>query len=363
VTGSRLTELYRIPTSGARAVEPFELDGRSFLAIPQLAMDVPGAPAHMNGGDSNTDLLILRADASGYQEHQRLPVPGGEDAEFFRIGDRAFLAAASIRSGSGPYNFAPEQRIFSWDGDGFVPFQSVPGFAGKQWKHIPIGERHFLGLAQGVSLPGTEADNLPSRLYEWDGERFAPFQDVSSQWAYNWHPFTLGDQHFLAHADNVAPSMLLRWDGDSFVEYQELADRHCRAFADFTVDDEHYLLVARLQSESELLRWDGERFVPHQKLDNPGARELAVIHGERGLYVLRVNFIRGTPDAPTSALTSQLYRWESGALHVVEEFPTTGGTDVAVFADPAGDTLIGISNSLSPDIRFAADTRIYRFTG
>ncbi len=38
-----LTEMQRIPTSGARAVEAFTVDGLELLAIPQLARDVPGA--------------------------------------------------------------------------------------------------------------------------------------------------------------------------------------------------------------------------------------------------------------------------------------------------------------------------------
>ena len=42
---AHLTEWCRIPTSGARAVEPFNLDGISLLAIPQLAYDEPGQPA------------------------------------------------------------------------------------------------------------------------------------------------------------------------------------------------------------------------------------------------------------------------------------------------------------------------------
>jgi len=363
MAGQYLTELYRIPTSGARAAEPFELSGETFLAIPQLAVDSPGTPAHMQAGDSETDLLVLRVTGDGAEEFQRLRVPGGEDAEFFRIGDQVFLATASIRSGSGPYRFATEQQIFTWDGASFVPFQSIPGYAGKQWRHIPIGHRHFLGLAQGVTLPGVPAaDNLPSRIFEWDGQAFVPFQDIPSQWAYNWHPFTLGGEQFLAHADNVVPSMLFRWDGSTFVEHQELADRSGRAFVDFEADGEHFLLVGRLHSESELLRWDGERYVPHQKLAELGGREFAVIRGEQGLYVVRVNFILGTPDAPKTALSSQLYRWEHGALAVVEEFPTTGGTDVAVFADAEGP-LVAVCNSLSEDVRFAAHTTIYRFAG
>ena len=39
-----LTEMQRIPTSGARAVTTFTVAGRQLLAIPQLARDAPGSP-------------------------------------------------------------------------------------------------------------------------------------------------------------------------------------------------------------------------------------------------------------------------------------------------------------------------------
>ena len=321
---THLTPYAELPTSGARAVEAFELDGNAILAIPQLAYDVAGTPANMNGGDSNTDLLLMRRDATGYHLWQTVPSSGGEDAEFFRIDDRAFLAVASIRTGTGPYEFAADSQVFEWNGALFEPFQAFRGFAAKQWKHFRIEDRDFLALAQGVVLPGQEEENRPSVIYQWDGHQFAHFQDIESAWAYNWHAFLLDGQHFLAHADHVRPSVLYRWSGKRFEPHQDLADRHGRAFAHFTVDGQTYLLVARLQSESVLFRWDGERFVHHQTLAGAGAREFAVIEGRQGLFVVRVNFVLGTPADPTTALESQLYRWREDQLVVVERFPTTG---------------------------------------
>ncbi|MTD59592.1 hypothetical protein GKO32_37240 [Amycolatopsis sp. RM579] len=333
------------------------------LAIPQLAYDVPDTPANMNGGDSDTDLLLLRRGDNGYERWQSIPAPGGEDAEFFRIGDRAFLAVASIRTGSGPYRFATDSRVFEWNGSKFEGFQAFDGYAAKQWKHFRIDDEHFLALAQGVVLPGDDAENLPSRIYRWDGQRFAHFQDIESQWAYNWHAFTVDGRHFLAHADHVRPSVLYRWTGTRFEPHQELADRHGRAFAHFTADGETFLLVARLQSESVLLRWDGARFVAHQALKDPGAREFAVLEGTQGLYVVRVNFVLGTPDNPTTALNSQLYLWRERTLVEVEQFPTTGATDAAVIHEDDGTTLVAVSHSLTADLRFAARTVLYRFAG
>ncbi|WP_405856779.1 DUF5624 domain-containing protein [Streptomyces sp. NBC_01515] len=65
----RLTEVGALPTSGARAVESFELDGTQLLAIPQLAYDIPGsvqdlapqhgrALAHFTDARGETYLLV-----------------------------------------------------------------------------------------------------------------------------------------------------------------------------------------------------------------------------------------------------------------------------------------------------------------
>ncbi len=356
-----LTEYVRVSTSGARAVEHFELEGDSFLAVPQLSYDVDGEPANMNGGDSNTDLLLLRQSATGFDEVDRLPVPGGEDAEFFQIGDRSFLATASIRSGSGPYDFAVDSAIFEWIDGRFQVFQSVPTYAAKQWRHVVVADRHFLAIAQGLTLPGHELNNLPSRIYEWTGERFEPFQDLTLGWGYNWHQFAVGGRVFLAHADHVRPSTVFEWTGSQFTPFQDVAPEHGRAFASFTRDGEQYLLVAIIQGSSLLLRWDGNAFVVQDSLARPAAREFAVIEDDDELFVVRVNFIEGTPANPTTALTSQLYRWDDGHLIEIEEFPTQGACDVTSWVDPEHGRLVAVSNSLTADVRFGNNVTVYRF--
>lgn len=353
-----LTERQRIPTSGARAVTSFSVDGHDLVAIPQLAYDLPGAPAGMNGGDSSTDLLLLRRVNDRYEEWATLPAPGGEDAEFFMIGERAFLAVASIRTGAGPYRFDTESQIFEWTHGGFEPFQSIAGYAAKQWRHWTVGGRHFLGLAQGVHRPGNEAENRDSVVYEWDGERFVEHQHIASRWAYNWHAFTIDDDFFVAHADHVDPSVLYRWDGEKLQPHQTLAVQSGRAFASFVVDGTCYLVVACIAADSRVMRWSGERFEPVQVLEGLAARELAVVELNGRVLVVRINFILGTPADPDPVLASQLYEWDGAALRTIATFPTCGGTDVAVYGRDGATELI-VTNSLTPDLRFAAETVRY----
>ena len=107
-------------------------------------------------------------------------------------------------------------------------------------------------------------------------------------------------------------------------------------------------------------------------LDGLGARELAVARCAGRTLLIRVNFILGTPADPQPALDSQVYEWDGGKLHEVATFPTCGGTDVAVLSKDAavpGDSAgnadsveLVVTNSLTPELRFAAETVRYELT-
>ena len=322
----------------------------------------------MNGGDSGTDLLLLNRAGGRVGPWATLPAPGGEDAEFFTIGDRSFLAVASIRTGAGPYEFAATSTIFEWRDGEFAPFQEVPTFAAKQWKHWRIGGRHFLGLAQGVVVPpghAGEAANRDSMVYEWTGERFAEFQRIPSRWAYNWHAFQAGGEFFVAHAEHAGPSVLYRWDGARLQPHQTLAGESGRAFATFGDGGETYLVVACIAAPTRVLRLAGGQFTEIQVLGGLGARELAVARCCGRTLLIRVNFILGTPADPQPVLDSQVYEWDGGKLHEVATFPTCGGTDVAILSDgdgSAGPVELIVTNSLTPELRFAAGTVRYELS-
>jgi hypothetical protein len=334
------------------------IDGLELLAIPQLAKDIPGQQPHMNAGDSTTDLLLLRRIDGRYVSFSTMPAPGGEDAEFFTIGERSFLAIASIRTGSGPYEMATSSELYVWQSGGFVPFQSFDTFAAKQWRHWQIADRHFLGLAQGVRLPGIDGENRDSVVFEWDGSSFVEQQRIPSQWAYNWHPFEMDGAFFVAHAEHLDASLLYRWDGARLQPHQILTERGGRAFATFASEGEFYLLVASLLEPPQLMRWDSDKFQTVQELEGLGARELTVLKTDDRLFVIRINFILGTPADPDPVMDSQIYEWKFGSLQLVAVFPTTGGTDVAVIPNTDPVEFV-VSNSLSPELRFAAQTVVY----
>jgi hypothetical protein len=355
-----LRERERIPTSGARAIEHFRIEESAYLAIAQLAYDHPESPLGMNGGDSNTDVLILRLESGEWETHQRIPVPGSEDAEFFVIDGRAFLAVASMRSGAGPYSYTSDSVVFEWNGDAFVEFQRFPCFAAKQWRHFGFHGRDFLGLAQGVWLPGADVDDVPSVIFEWDGGRFVKFQEIPSKWAYNWYHLCVDGTEYLAHADHIEPSRLYRFDGERFVAHQDLVPKAGRAFAHFTSAGVPFLACAVIEGDSTLFRWDGERFIDHQTLDGAGGRELKVIEMGVDTYLIRINFITGGRESPKTDLWSQVYHLDRDQLVNIQEFPTSGGTDATVFFQ-GGTQIVAVSNSLTSDVRFGTDSVLYDF--
>ena len=361
-----LTELQRFPTSGARAVASFAIDGVRWLAIPQLAADAPGTPEGINGGTSDTEVLLFRDGPDGFEPAGALQAQGGEDVEVVELDGRLLLAVASIRTGSGPYDFATDSTIFEWDGAGFVPFQRVPSYAAKQWRHFLIDGVRYLALAQNHPA---ESRN-PSSVLRWSGEQFEPFQELESAAGYNFAAFELDGAHYLAHADHVLPSRLYRWDGSRFAEHQELLTTGGgRAFLPFDQAGERYLAVARIDGDSLVLRWDGTRFAEHGVLPGgAGGREFALIKTADATYLLRVNFILGSPAEPQPDLASYVYRVDGGRAEIVEEFRTSGGTDVTVIhggGDGAARLRVAVSNGLAPHpepgATFGADTVIYGF--
>lgn len=356
-----LVEHQRLHTSGARGMSTFVVSGRRYLVVPQLARDLPDTPAHMNGGDSDVGAPIFCWEGGQFVSDGELPLSGGEDILSFQLGTDDFLISAGIRTGHGPFNYNIEQVLYRRSGSGWEPFQTFPAFAAKQWHFFRVGQRAFLGLAQGVTLGHVEARNpRQSRIYEWDGSHFVDFQTLDGKWGYNWESFQIGEESFLCYADHVGDSLVMKWDGLSFVPFQTFSASAGRCFRFFEVDGERYLAFANIQGESSLFRWDGAAFSVHQRLSGPGGREFCVVRAGGDLFLVQINFIEGEPSAPRTALTSRVYRWANGQMHIAEEFPTFGGTEATAFEED-GTLFLAVSNSLTPDVRFRQDSVIYRF--
>lgn len=352
----------RLETSGARCAHIFKRGDVVNLVVPQLATDLMDQPPHMNGGDSDVDAILYSWAGGRFVEQERLPAPGGEDALFFENGEGRFLAFANLRTGSGPYEPNSRSLIYREQDGAWRLDESIPSFAAKQWHHFSLGDRQFLALAQGLTLPHLSPEGHGrSVIFERVEGKWTEFQILGGRWGYNWCDFTVDGHQFLAYADHVSPSLIYRWDGAQFLPYQSFAEQTGRSFLHFTHEGAHWLAFAAIGGASTLYRWNGELFVAHQSLGGAGGREFELIASDHGLFLIRICFIEGTPANPKTDLLSQLYKWIDGKFELVEEFPTFGGTDASHF-QVDGQDYLAVSDSLTPEVRYRQDMVIYKLT-
>lgn len=357
-----LTPYEYLDTSGARELTPFTVNNEHFIAVAQLAKDIPDTPPNMNGGDADVDVLIYKMDHGKHTVYQRIPGHGNESATFFTIGQEAFLAIASVNSGPKiPFNQHTYSMLYKWDGHFFYPIQQFYSYAAKQWYYFNIGKHHFLALAQGVQRPDSK-ENQPdsnSMIYEWDGERFQPFQQIPSQWGYTFKSFRIKGVYYLAFADHLNKSTLFRWDGTQFKEYQLFEGDGGRAFEYFTINNKHYLAYANIKSDSVIYQWNGKQFVKYQALQEGGGRNFTYFTLGGKHYLLRVNYITGGRENPKSALQSLLYKWVGNQFEIIQYIPSSGAVSAHVYR--YGDSLyLTLANSLSASLRFKVKSVIYK---
>ncbi len=358
-----LKPFQQLPTSGARSVVPFELDGKTYLAIPELAEDNPGQDPDMNGGNSDIYSKIYQWTKDGFELYQELPCHGGESMNFFKINGQAFLALSNIRTGDYPnYNYNAYSQIYTWDGKKWYPFQQFKTFACKHCYSFEIENRHFLAFAEAVTLPDQDPSiDTSSHIYEWKNGKFELFQSFPSKWGYGWTLIETADQTYLGFADHLGSSILYKWENETFVNAQEFATNGGgRHFLGFHKDGEDYLAFAILTEDSQIYRRENGVYVPFQTLAGKGGRNFHLLEQADATYLFRTNFITGTKDTPVTALKSQLYKWENGQFEVAEEYMTYGGTETSPFK--IGDQVyVAVSNSLNEKVEFNVPSDIYQF--
>lgn len=351
-----------LPTDCARAAQPFRLNGNLYLAVTQFARNLVDEKASMHGGDSDIPLVLYRWQAGCFNEAGSLPAAGGEDAEYFEIDGRQFLAVANIRSGAGPYNYDIESVIFEYFEDHWREFQRVATFGAKQWRYFSIDGQHFLGLAQGFEQPGlTSQHPTTSRIYRWNGEKFTEFQILDGRWGYNWTPVTHGNQHYLAYADHLAHSPLLKWQDGSFQPWLEMPETGGRAFVFFQEGDQLLGVFASISGHTVLGRFTDEGFVALQELGGAGGRELALLEHDGCRYLASVTFITGSREAPQTVQDSKVFVWEKDRFQELDTIRTFGATSCSWFIENQVPYLV-VANSLSADVRFRNNTQVYRLS-
>jgi hypothetical protein len=197
-----------------------------------------------------------------------------------------------------------------------------------------------------------------SLIYLWNGDRFAPFQEIPSSQGVEWCFFALGNRPLLGLVDALEGVSLYLWTGARFDLFEKIEGAGGSALVSFNVTGTTFLALARTEAPPIVYRWNGHGFVEHQILDQVGAYRLHVFKTTQNLYLIQINHLTGSADEPQAENLSPIYRWVYGGFDLVESFPTSGGTDATTFEVDGARYLI-VSNALSPELRFRVDTVVY----
>lgn len=351
-----------LETSGAREITPFSIEGEQYLAVPQLAYDDLSRLPSMNGG-AEAPVLIYKQNLEGYFDlYQEIPGHHNESAEFFQIDGQSYLAICSVSQGDEPpYENHSTQSLYKWDGKLFREFQEFEGYASKGWTYFELEGKHFLGLANGVVIPGDSPEgDTRSHLFQWNGSKFEKFQSFNTLWAYKFTSFQIGEERFLGLTDHLQESQIYRWNGKRFEPFQSFDKKGGRVFHHFQVENVDYVALANIFSDSTVYRYDGEKFVFAKKLEGQGGRNFLHFKSQGEDYLLKLVFITGTRQNPQSQHISPLYHVKDGDFVEVGGLQTSGAVAASKFTSQGKD-YIAVANSLTKDIRFAAKSQLYRF--
>ena len=163
---------------------------------------------------------------------QQISTNGAVDWEFFTIGNTSYLAVANYYNDNS--NNIPS-NIYRFDqtqlpGSQFVLVQQLSTVGAVDWEFFTIYNTSYLAVANYYN---GNSYNIPSNIYRFDetqlpGSQFVLVQQISTNAAYDWEFFTIGNTSYLAVANLYNPSNIYRFDqtqppGSQFVLAQQMS--------------------------------------------------------------------------------------------------------------------------------------------
>jgi len=329
-------EYQSIPSRGARDIEPFEIDGRHYLAVANSRDDLTYAG----------EVTTYRWNGDIFVAEQSIPAQGAADCEFFTIDGTFYLAVANERNNA---TYRVDSGLYQWNGTEFVWRQAIPTNGATDCEFFTIGDEHYLAVANSRS---DATYDLNSTVYRWDGERFVEFQSIPTNGAADCEFFTIDDASFLAIANSQnggkidAVSLIYKWDGRTFIGFQPITTQGATDLESLKIGNDPYLIVANGHRgdlygvDSRMYKWDGASFVPYQILPTQGAAACDVLSSGSDIWLAVANGRDGT----TYDVASTLYRWNGTRFVESQAIPTHGARDAALFAIN-GRPFLAIANS------------------
>ena len=192
---------------------------------------------------------------------------------YFMIAKTHYLAIANCRSAKGTLL---NSTIYQWHGQYFVMFQNITTSAAKNFAFFQIFPDIFLAVANHGNGDSFTAN---STIYIWKDGQFEKFQDIKTEGAHAISAvFTSTNKTMLAVANRGkrskygAFSFVMEWSGKAFLPLVNLQTYRGNDVTSFNINNETFVVFANGRNsttpsiDSLIYKWNGTRFVLFQKI-------------------------------------------------------------------------------------------------
>ena len=361
--GSPLVPFQSIPTQGAYDWEYFTLNGQSYLAVAN----------YQNGSSNVINSQIFKFDAmsNSFLLFQSIPTVGATDWEFFTIDNQSYLAVANSNNGS---SRTVNSFIYRFSGTQFVLFQTIPTLQASDWEFFTMGNGSYLALANRYNDTTTSVDSKIFRFDNINGtSSFILFQSIPTAGARHWTFFSIGNQSFLALANQYAQSQIFVFNASTnlFSPFQSIPTLAAVDWTYFVMGGQSFLAVSNncapfnssttnYSVDSQIFRFDGSRFILFQSITTFGANGWKYFSVNNHSYLVVANQFNGT----SYNINSVIYRSDGSSAFVpFQTVATNGALDWEFFTLGNGMNFLAVANYLEDVSRLLTNSRIYRLLG
>ena len=251
-----------VPTSGATDVEQFTINGNQFLAFANCRNDSDGF---------NTESFIYKMNnlTEKFSLYQTINTMGAVDMEYFTIADKYYLAVANFESARSTRRL--KLVIYQWNGQEFVVFQNVSTRGAMKLKFYKTGNEFFLAIA---NLDNVDQRSLDLVIYKWRNNSFDKFSKLSLTLG-NFGgvaSFAIKNETFIAFANDHLLEVR-KWSGRVFSRLQTIPTYGTRDVKSFKVNGQIFLGITNFYdgSKANIYKWNGDEFVSFKSLFTIGA--------------------------------------------------------------------------------------------
>lgn len=277
-----------IESNNARAWDFFTIGDKKFLAAAEFTKDYPK-------GDKDITSTIFQWNGNQFVPYQSLSTHGARYLRHVVIDNADYLMIVNSQSAIGGKEvYDVSSVLYRWDGNNFQPYQSIPTKKNINLRFFNMNGDTYLALAAGKH--GAEKSANPqSMIYKWNGKKFNLMQTINTSSANDFESIAINGKYYLIVANSFNTSDIFQWDGKQFNLYQSLQTKDARDVEPFELNGHHCLAVANLAGDSEIFEWDmkDNQFKPFQTIATQAARYWSFVKYKHNAYLISSNFAHG----------------------------------------------------------------------